>query len=76
VDELAKLGSSRVVVPTWVFLKGLHEPSIMKALAKANRVAESSQETRPPRKGITESLEVMKIHSDWHTLFMLYLRIG
>jgi ribonuclease HI len=41
-DELAKLGSSRAMVPTWVFLQELHEPSILKALAKANKVAESS----------------------------------
>jgi hypothetical protein len=39
-------------------------------------VAESSWETPPPSDGITESLEVMKIHSDWRTPFMIYLRIG
>jgi hypothetical protein len=38
--------------------------------------AESSQETPPPNEGITESLEVMEIHSDWHTPFMVYLRMG
>jgi predicted nuclease with TOPRIM domain len=47
-DELAKLGSSRAVVTTGVFLQEQHEPSIVKALAKANKVAESSQETPPP----------------------------
>jgi ribonuclease HI len=47
MDELAKLGSSRAAVPTGVFLQELHEPSIAKALAKANRAAESSQETLP-----------------------------
>jgi hypothetical protein len=41
-DELAKLGSSRASVPTRVFLQELHEPSIAKALAKVNKVAESS----------------------------------
>jgi hypothetical protein len=41
VDELAKLGSSQAMVPTWVFLQQLHEPTISKALAKANKVAES-----------------------------------
>jgi hypothetical protein len=41
-DELAKLGSSRAMVPTGVFLQELHEPSISKALAKATKVAESS----------------------------------
>jgi hypothetical protein len=75
-DELAKLGSSRVVVPTWVFLQELHEPRIMKALAKANKVVESSQETPPPSESITESPKVIEIHSDWRTPFMIYLRIG
>jgi hypothetical protein len=41
-DELAKLGSSRAMVPTGVFLHELHEPSISKDLAKATKVAESS----------------------------------
>jgi ribonuclease HI len=63
-DELAKLGSSRSMVPTWVFLKGLHELSISKALAKATKAAKSSQETPPPRENITKSPEVMEIHSD------------
>jgi hypothetical protein len=47
-----------------VFLQELHEPSIVKALAKINKEVRSSQETPPPSKGITESPEVMKIHSD------------
>jgi hypothetical protein len=67
VDELAKLNSSQTLVPTWVLLKELHEPSIAKSLAKANKAAESSQETLPPDKGITESDKVMDINSDWHT---------
>jgi hypothetical protein len=46
--ELAKLSSSRAMVPTWVFLQELHEPSISKALAKAPKAAKSSQETPPP----------------------------
>jgi ribonuclease HI len=63
-DELAKLGSSRAMVPAGVFLRELHEPTISKALAKVNKVAESSQETPPPPDNITESHEVMEIHSD------------
>jgi hypothetical protein len=63
-DELAKLGSSQATVPTRVFLQELHEPTISKALAKDNKAAESSQETSPPQDSITESPEVMKIHSD------------
>jgi ribonuclease HI len=47
-DELAKLGSSWAMVPTGVFLQELHEPTISKALAKANKAVESSQETPPP----------------------------
>jgi hypothetical protein len=42
-DELAKLGSNRAMVPTGVFLQELHERSISKTLAKASKVAESSQ---------------------------------
>jgi hypothetical protein len=41
-DELAKLSSSRAMVPTWVFLQELHEPSILKALAKATKATETS----------------------------------
>jgi hypothetical protein len=40
VNELAKLSSSCVVVPPGVFMQELHEPSIAKALAKANKAAE------------------------------------
>jgi hypothetical protein len=76
VDELAKLGSSRAMVPTWVFLQDLHEPTISKALAKANKVVKSSQETPPPPDSITKSLEIMEIHSDWRTSFMAYLKTG
>jgi ribonuclease HI len=75
-EELAMLGSSRATVPTWVFLQELLEPSISKALAKATKVAESSQETLPPKESITESPEVMEIHSNWRTLSMIYLRTG
>jgi predicted nuclease with TOPRIM domain len=75
-DELAKLGSSRAMVPTRVFIHALHEPSISKALVKVTKVAESSQETPPPRESITESPKVMEIHSDLHTPFMIYFRTG
>jgi hypothetical protein len=75
-DELAKLSSSRAMVPTWVFLQELHEPNISKALAKATMVPESSQETTPPCESITETPEVMEIHSDWRTPFMTFHRIG
>jgi hypothetical protein len=75
-DELAKLGSSRAMVPTGVFLQKLHEPTISNALAKANKAVESSEETPPPPNNITESPEVMEIHSDWRTPFMIYLKTG
>jgi hypothetical protein len=64
------------MVPTWVFLQELHKLRISKALAKASKVAESSQETPPPNENITKSPKVMEIHSDWSTTFMIYLRIG
>jgi hypothetical protein len=54
VDELTKLGSSQAVVPIGVFLNELHEPSVAKALAKVNKVAESSQESLPPNEGIID----------------------
>jgi hypothetical protein len=73
-DELAKLGSSRAMVSIGVFLQELHEPTKSKPLAMANKVDESSQETPPPPDTITESLEVMEIHSEWCIPFMIYLR--
>jgi hypothetical protein len=45
-------------------MQELHEPSITKALAKASKEAETSHETMPPIESISESPEVMKIHSD------------
>jgi hypothetical protein len=76
MNELAKLGSNRAMVPIGVFLQELHEASISKALAKATKVTESSQETPPPSESITESPKVMEIHSDWYTLFLIYFRTG
>jgi hypothetical protein len=64
------------MVPIGVFLQVLHGPSISKDLAKVTKVAESSQETPPPSESITESPEVMEIHSDRRTLFMMYFRVG
>jgi hypothetical protein len=63
-NELSKLNSNRAMVPPGVFMQELHEPSITKALAKASKVAESSQETTPPVESISESPKVMEIHSD------------
>jgi ribonuclease HI len=40
--ELAKIGFNRSMVPTGVFLQELHEPSILKALAKATKVVDIS----------------------------------
>jgi hypothetical protein len=59
------------MVPIGVFLQELHESSISRALAKASKVAESSQVTPPPNESISESPEVMEIHSDWCTSFMI-----
>jgi hypothetical protein len=73
-DELAKLGSSWATVPPGIFLHELHELSISKALAKVSKVAKSSQETPLPIESISESPEVMEIHLDWRTPFMIYLR--
>jgi hypothetical protein len=54
-DELAKLGSSQAMVSPGVFMQKLHEPSITKALVKASKVAESSQEPSPPIESISGS---------------------
>jgi hypothetical protein len=59
-----------------IFMQELHEPSITKPLAKASKAAKSSQETTPLVDSISESPKVMEIHSDWRTLFMVYLRTG
>jgi ribonuclease HI len=76
IDELAKLDSSQAMVPTEVFLQELHEPSMSRASAEASKVAESSQETPLPNESISESPEVMEVHSDWHTPFMIHFRTG
>jgi hypothetical protein len=56
-DELAKLVSSRSMVPTRVFLQEFHELTIAKALAKASKASESSKDSPPPTDSITESPE-------------------
>jgi hypothetical protein len=63
-DELVKLGSNQAMVPTWVFLQELYETTISKGLAKANKADKSPHETLLPPDSITESPEVMEIHSD------------
>jgi hypothetical protein len=59
------------VVPPAVFMQELHESTIAKALAKANKAVESSQETTSHVESISESPEVMEVNSDWHTPFMI-----
>jgi hypothetical protein len=59
-----------------IFMQELHEPSINKALATVSKAAKSSQEIPLPTESISESTEVMEIHSDWRTPFMIYLKIG
>ena len=57
-------------------MQELHEPSVAKALAKANKAAKSSKETMLPVESISESPEAMEVHSDLRTPFMIYLRTG
>jgi hypothetical protein len=45
-------------------------------LAKASRMAESSQGTTSSVESISESPKDMKIYSDWHTSFMIRLKTG
>jgi hypothetical protein len=62
MDGLAKLDSSRAVVPLGIFMQELLEPSITKALAKASKVTESFQEATSLVKSISESPKVMEVH--------------
>jgi hypothetical protein len=55
-------------------MQELYESSITKALAKASKAVESSQESSLSIESISESLEVKEIHSDWRTPFMIYLK--
>jgi hypothetical protein len=73
-DDLAKFGSHLAMVLPRIFMQELHEPSITKALAKASKAVESSQETTPPVESTFNSPEVMEIHLEWCTPFMIYLR--
>jgi hypothetical protein len=75
-EELAKLGSSWAMFPVGIFLQELHEPSISKVLAKSSKAAKLSQETPLPIESISESPEVIEIHLDWHTPFMICPRTG
>jgi hypothetical protein len=68
----AQLQSSYVTPKS--FMQELHESSITKALAKASKAAESSQETTPSIESISKSTKVMEIHLDWRTPFIIYLR--
>jgi hypothetical protein len=52
-------------------MQELHEPSITKALAEASKAAKSSQEATPLIVRTSELPEVLEIHSDWHTPFMI-----
>jgi hypothetical protein len=60
--------------PVGIFLQELHEPSISKVLAKSSKATKLSQETPLPIESISESPEVIEIHLDWHTPFMIYPR--
>jgi hypothetical protein len=73
-SELSKLGFSWAMVPLGVFVQEHHEQSIAKALTKANKAAESSQETTPPAESTSEWPEVMEAHLDWHAPFMTHLK--
>jgi hypothetical protein len=74
-DELAKLGSSRGIVPLGVFMQELHEPSINKTLSKASKDVESIDNATTPADDKSDSSDVMMAHSDCRTSFMIYLKI-
>jgi hypothetical protein len=55
-------------------MQELRELKITKALTKASKAAESSQEATLLVESMSESLEIMEIHSNWRTPFMIYLK--
>jgi hypothetical protein len=57
-------------------MQELLERSVTMVLAKANKVAESSQGIPPLTESISKSPGVIEIQSDWHTLFMIHLKTG
>jgi hypothetical protein len=57
-------------------MRELHEPSISRALSKASKVAESFERTAPLNDDKPESPDIMIVHSDWRTPFMIYLKTG
>ena len=73
-DELAKIGSSRGVIPLDVFLHRLDQPSIKKEISRLTGSAEFDGR-RLPTTGHQDS-EVMIIEGDWRTPFIEYLRTG
>jgi hypothetical protein len=50
------------------------ESSISRALSKARKAAESIEGTTPPNDKEPESSDIMTLHLDWHTPFMIYLK--
>jgi hypothetical protein len=73
-DELAKLSSSRGTVPLGVFMQELHEPSNSKALSKPSKTVESIEDATLPNGNKLKSSDVTMVHSNWCTLFMIYLK--
>jgi hypothetical protein len=59
-----------------VFMQKLDESSINKALSKASKVAEFSDYTTTPTDDKSDSSVIMMLHSNWRTVFMIYLKVG
>jgi hypothetical protein len=66
-DELAKMGSSRAVVPPGVFMQQLHEPSLPRPKQVPPTPSGAQEDTQP------DSNDVMAVDSNWHTPFVDYL---
>jgi hypothetical protein len=61
-DELAKMGSSRAVVPPGIFMQQLHEPSLPRPKQIPPAPSGALEESQP------DPSAVMAVDSDWNAL--------
>jgi hypothetical protein len=57
-------------------MQELHEPSIGRVLSKASKAFMSIEGTTLPNDVKLESSDVMTVHSNWRTPFMIYHKMG
>jgi ribonuclease HI len=64
VHKLAKLGSSRTIVPPGVFMQELHERSISKALSMIDKAVKSVDDAATPANDKSNSSNIMLVDSN------------